>query len=52
MDGYTTPDPLPKNVHVENRPPKVYRVQHVLVRPLNLQQTTLIFMAQTDTQTQ
>jgi hypothetical protein len=52
MDGYTTPDPLPKNANVVNPPPKVYRVQHVLDRPLFLQQTTLIFMAQTDAQTQ
>ncbi len=52
MDGYTTPDPLPKNVNVGNIPPKHVRVHHVLVRPLNLQQTTLNFMAQTDTQVQ
>ena len=52
MDGYTTPDPLPKNVNVGNIPPKVVRKKHVLVRPLNLQQTTLNFTAQTDTQVQ
>jgi len=49
MDGYTTPDPLPKNVNVGNIPPKQVRKKHVLVRPLNLQQT---LTAQTDTQVQ
>jgi len=52
MDGYTTPDPLPKNVNVGNIPPKHIRVQHVLLRPLNLQQTRLTLTAQTDMQVQ
>ncbi len=51
-NGYTTPDPEPEDVNVRKEPPKAVRVQHVLPRPLNLQQTTLNFTAQTYTQVQ